>query len=153
MAHRVQDLVARKELTVLSGRIIDFAVTERKVTATWIPRGARYQRRLTVDAVINCTGLGGDIQTSGQRLIRSLLQRGMIRADPLGLGLDVDDRSQVMGADWTVQAGLFAVGALTRGQFWEIVSVPDIRVQAAAVATTIGDRLRAIRTPVEAQCA
>ena len=34
----------------------------------------------------------------------------------------------------TTLPGLFAVGPLTRGAFWEITSVPDIRSQAAGAA-------------------
>ena len=37
-----------------------------------------------------------------------------------------------------VVPGLWALGPIVRGVFWESVAVPDIRVQAAALAETIG---------------
>ena len=35
---------------------------------------------------------------------------------------------------------LFAVGPLTRGRFWEITAIPDIRQQCAELAQRILDR-------------
>jgi uncharacterized NAD(P)/FAD-binding protein YdhS len=37
-------------------------------------------------------------------------------------------------------AKLFAIGPLTRGKFWEIVAIPDIRVQCAELAQPIASR-------------
>ena len=40
----------------------------------------------------------------------------------------------VIDAHGTPSARLLALGPLTRGKFWEIEAVPDIRVQAAQMA-------------------
>jgi uncharacterized NAD(P)/FAD-binding protein YdhS len=37
---------------------------------------------------------------------------------------------------------MWALGPLTKGRYWEIVAVPDIREQAAAVAEDIASELR-----------
>ena len=37
--------------------------------------------------------------------------------------------------------GVWALGPLTKGAYWEIVAVPDIRGQAAAVAEAIAMEL------------
>lgn len=42
-----------------------------------------------------------------------------------------------MDAKGAVSRSLYAVGPLTRGAFWEITAVPDIRGQAAAVAAEL----------------
>ena len=52
------------------------------------------------------------------------------------MGLDVDDRSRASDRLW-------ALGPLTKGRYWEIVAVPDIRGQAAAVADDIESELGA----------
>ena len=58
-------------------------------------------------------------------------------ADPLlQLGLDVDERSRTAGGEL-----LWALGPLTKGRYWEIIAVPDIREQAAAVADDIAREL------------
>jgi len=65
-------------------------------------------------------------------LLRSLLDAGQVRPDHLGIGLEVDERSRPVGSD-----ALWALGPLTKGRYWEIIAVPDIREQAAAVADDI----------------
>jgi uncharacterized NAD(P)/FAD-binding protein YdhS len=60
----------------------------------------------------------------------------MVKPDQLGLALAVDERSRLVGGK-----RLWAVGPLTKGRDWEIVAVPDIRHQAAAVAADIAQEL------------
>jgi uncharacterized NAD(P)/FAD-binding protein YdhS len=69
-------------------------------------------------------------------LLRSLLDAGQIRPDHLGIGLEIDG---------TCRAGenLWAMGPLTKGRYWEIIAVPDIRDQAAEVADDIQRELGA----------
>jgi uncharacterized NAD(P)/FAD-binding protein YdhS len=52
------------------------------------------------------------------------------------MGLKVDNGSRVLGAEQ-----VWALGPLTKGKFWEIVAVPDIRGQVAAVAADIAMEL------------
>ena len=65
-------------------------------------------------------------------MLGSLLADGLARPDELGIALDVDDRSRVVGSK-----NAWAMGPLTKGRYWEIIAVPDIRGQAAAVADDI----------------
>jgi uncharacterized NAD(P)/FAD-binding protein YdhS len=85
--------------------------------------------------VINCTGPEGDIGRIRDPLIRSLLESKRARPDRLGLGLDVDSDSRLAVSG--PSPALYALGPLTKGAFWEMVAVPDIRGQAAGVARTI----------------
>ena len=68
-----------------------------------------------------------------------MLERGTIRADPARLGLEVDRSMAVVGADGRASARLFATGPITRGAFWEIVAVPDIRTQAWTLARRLSN--------------
>jgi uncharacterized NAD(P)/FAD-binding protein YdhS len=69
-------------------------------------------------------------------LLRSLLDAGQVRPDHLSIGLEVDGHSRAMGGEH-----LWALGPLTKGRYWEIIAVPDIREQAAAVAEDIAREL------------
>ena len=84
----------------------------------------------------NCTGPLGAIARTCDPLLKGLLDAGHIRPDQLGMGIEVDDRSRAVGSDH-----LWALGPLTKGRYWEIVAVPDIRGQAAAVAEDIATEL------------
>jgi uncharacterized NAD(P)/FAD-binding protein YdhS len=129
-AARIEGLRSAGRLEVVAGRI-------RRVeggTVTIARRGGgELERRFA--AVINCTGPEGGIERVADPLIRQLLASGRARPDRLGLGLDVDEGSRVLGGG--PSPALYAVGPLARGAFWEIVAVPDIRGQAAGVARAI----------------
>jgi uncharacterized NAD(P)/FAD-binding protein YdhS len=70
-------------------------------------------------------------------LLAQLRGQGLVRTDRLGMGLDVTDRLEVIGEDGTVTPRLWALGPILRGVFWECTAVPDIRVQARALATEV----------------
>jgi uncharacterized NAD(P)/FAD-binding protein YdhS len=48
----------------------------------------------------------------------------------------VDDCSRVVGSEKA-----WAMGPMTKGRYWEIIAVPDIRGQAAQVAEDIATEL------------
>jgi len=136
--HRIAPRVAaRIEAMRGSGRLEIAAARIARVEGEWVTlarRGGGELRR-RFDAVVNCTGPEGDIGRIGDPLVRSLLASGRARPDSLGLGLDVDDESRLAGSGDS--PALYALGPLTKGAFWEIVAVPDIRGQAARVAEAI----------------
>lgn len=137
VANRIQAMIEAGELSVEAARIVRLDLADQKVIVTVRPRGKARTTTRTVDAVINCTGPLADVTLSRIDLLRSLVAQGLARADAEGLGLDVDEDCRVRDASGEAQDDLFAVGPMTRGAFWEVTSVPDIRIQAAEVADTI----------------
>ncbi|MDP3749776.1 MAG: FAD/NAD(P)-binding protein [Phenylobacterium sp.] len=137
VARRVAMLMRGRELVVRAGKVTSLNLDRDGVEVLWRQRGAKLTRRLWVGAVVNCAGLLGDLNQASEPLLRQLLLRGLIRPDPSRLGVDVDPGSRLIGVGGGAQVGLYAVGPLTRGAFWEITSVPDIRSQAAEVAQAI----------------
>jgi uncharacterized NAD(P)/FAD-binding protein YdhS len=137
VAAQVEGLRNAGLLTVAAGRVKRVTPADGGVEVTWIPRGETAAQARRVSWVINCTGPSGVRPGVGGPLIDGLLQAGLIRPDACGLGVDVDARSRVIGRGGQANEALFAVGPLTRGQFYEITSVPDIRLQAADCADSI----------------
>ncbi|HEY0414187.1 MAG TPA: FAD/NAD(P)-binding protein [Allosphingosinicella sp.] len=132
VARRIEALRAAGRLEVVAGRIAgeaDGAVT--------IARRGGGELRRAFAAAVNCTGPEGRIERVADPLVRQLIASGRARPDSLGLGLDVDAQSRLVGADGAPSPHLFAVGPLTKGAFWEIVAVPDIRGQVLGVARTL----------------
>ena len=132
VAERIAAMRGEGRLEVMAGRI----VRVEGGTATIARRGGGVTERRFA-AAINCTGPEGAIERVGDPLIRQLLASGRARPDRLGLGLDVDSESRVLGNG--PSPALYALGPLTRGAFWEMVAVPDIRGQAAGVARAIAE--------------
>lgn len=142
VARRVGLLMRSRELVVRAGEITSLTPSRDNVEVTWRPRGGKLTRRLSVAAVVNCAGLLGDLDRASEPLLQRLLARGHIRPDPCRLGAEVDPASRLIGTGGAPEPSLYAVGPLTRGAFWEITSVPDIRTQAAEAAQAILGRLR-----------
>jgi len=134
VAGRIATLQQLGELSVQAGRVAGFTPRDDGISVAWTPRGRHEVRQLQVDAVINCTGSMGDLQRAHDPLLAGLLAKGRIRPDPCALGMDVDPKARPLDRQGTADPTLFAVGPMTRGAFWEMTSVPDIRLQAAQAA-------------------
>lgn len=146
VARRLEVMRRSGGLAIHAGRIDRLSLRGDGVDVLWRARGGG-PRRLRVDAVVNCTGALGDIDQAQDPLLRSLLAQGLIRPDACRLGADVDEASRLVGADGRAGRSLFAVGPLTRGAFWEITSVPDIRSQAREVAQEIAGACARVPEP------
>lgn len=140
--NRVLETMRRTDrLEIEAGRITGVGTDGPTLDVRLERRGGRGEMHRQVAAIVNCTGPAG-IGATSNPLVRSILDSGLARPDALALGLDVDDASRVLGRDGRVRDGLFAVGPLTRGRFWEIVAVPDIRGQVREVAGRISAEVR-----------
>lgn len=127
-AARIARLRETGRLDVVAGRIVGAKAGRLEIRK----RGDGLIER-TVTAAINCTGPSGSIQRVDDPLIRQLLASGLARPDAMGIGLEVDAQSRVVGP----AHGLYAIGPLSKGAFWEMIAVPDIRGQVRDVARLI----------------
>ena len=130
-------LIGEGRLEIAAGRIKSMRVGNHELIAGIQRRGTSETKERHFALGVNCTGPLGAIGRSEDGVLRNLFDAGLARPDWLGMGLDVDGRSRVAGAE-----RLWAVGPLTKGRFWEIVAVPDIRGQVADVAKDISEELR-----------
>lgn len=104
-------------------------------------RGQTQTETLSAHRVINCTGPATASAWSGDPLISALLGKGVAQFDAIGLGLEVTEDCAVVDASGRPHESLFATGPLTRGAFWEMLAVPELRRQAPEVAARV---LRAV---------
>lgn len=139
VAEAIADLRARGALTVCGGRILGTARDRDTLAVSWRPRSDADARTLRVARIINCTGPQGDLLRADEPLLRHLVARGTIRPDALRIGIDVDAQSRTISGDGASNDWLYALGPMTRGEFWEIVAVPDIRVQSWSVARRLAN--------------
>ena len=124
-------------MEVFGGRVQSLVEVDGGIEAVIRQRGAAENdaaRRFAVG--INCTGPLHAIARTRDPVLRSLLDAGLAEPDALGIGLKVDDAVRVIGSD-----RLWAMGSLGKARYWEIIAVPDIRVQAAQVAEAIAKEL------------
>jgi uncharacterized NAD(P)/FAD-binding protein YdhS len=130
----IAGLVAEGRLEIMAGRIL---AAERNVHGLAVEirrRGSDAVRLRTFAYAFNCTGPLHSIGRTRDPFLRSLLDGSHVRPDQLEIGLDVDENSRAGERLW-------ALGPLTKGRYWEIIAVPDIRDQAALVAEDIAREL------------
>lgn len=138
VARTIHNMIAEDRLEIIAGRIVAAHKSEGGLEVEVRRRRAVDRQIFDVAYAFNCTGPLHSIARTRDPLLRSLLDAGHVRADQLGIGLDVDERSRAAGSEH-----LWALGPLTKGRYWEIIAVPDIREQAAAVAEDIARELEA----------
>jgi uncharacterized NAD(P)/FAD-binding protein YdhS len=147
VADNVADWLRRGDLVIGKGKLIRIeldATGERPQAAvSWRPAGDTLIYKAAAHHVINCIGPGGDPLRSRSPLLRTLLQSGLIRPDPLHLGIEADERGRVVDKNGAISERIFALGPPTRGVFWESTAVPDIRSQAELIA---GQALEAVHS-------
>jgi uncharacterized NAD(P)/FAD-binding protein YdhS len=142
VATQIERALARRQLRVHPGRVIGCTLEDGAVDVRFLPRGGGDPIALRVARVVNCCGLASDITTVTDPLLCSLLRGGLARPDPLRLGLDVTPAGALCNRNGIASGRLFAAGSLTRGVFWEITAVPDLRRQCEAIARHLGMRLQ-----------
>jgi uncharacterized NAD(P)/FAD-binding protein YdhS len=136
VAERIEAAQASGLLQIRAGRIQDYTMTaDDMVQVRFRPRGEAGLAALRVARVINCSGPGADYDRITHPLVRSLLHEGTARPDPLRLGLDVTATCALLNRDGGISRRVFAVGPVTKGAFWEMTAVPDIRRQCEVLAT------------------
>lgn len=147
VAERIHAARASGQLVVRAGRMRAFHIEDHNVRVTFRPRGpADRLDELRVTRVINCAGPGADYDRIAHPLARALLRRGVVRPDPLRLGLDVTAACATIDGAGAISRRLFAVGPVTKGRFWEMTAVPDIRRQCEVLA---GHLASLARPPVQ----
>ncbi len=134
---RVTAALATGRLRLVAGRVDRIGRDDGHYDAEILHRASHAQERLSVARVYGCTGIAKNVAESSNPVVRALIAGGLGRPDPLGIGLDVTPGCHVIGRGGEVSQRLFAVGPLTRGTFFEIEAIPDIRAQCKGLASAL----------------
>lgn len=138
-AARLETLIRSDQLAVVAGRLEGRRQAGPFVMAEIRRRGASAAEILKVARIVNCTGPRRDHSAGESLLLRNLHSRGVVRSDPLALGLDVDRDCAVLDRYGRSSERIRAAGPLTRGALWEITAVPEIRRQVAELAARMSE--------------
>jgi uncharacterized NAD(P)/FAD-binding protein YdhS len=133
LASQIQD----GQIQVHGGRIKAYSEDINGVDVTYRDRESGELERLRVDRVINCTGPESDCRKLDDPLLTNLMREKLARPDPLSLGLDVSPDGALVDAHGTASDLLYAIGPIRKGNLWETIAVPELRVQASELATLL----------------
>ncbi len=137
VGEQLNDLIAQGTLTNHAGRVLSAEATAHGVKVRWLPKDTDQPQQLDVARVINCTGPQRDYGRVNTPLITSLRRGGWLTPDPLRLGWVTDIDGRLIGVDGSPVAGLYTIGPLRIADLWESIAIPEIRVQAAALANVL----------------
>ncbi len=134
---RLEQLRKAGQVESVAGRVRSIERRGAETIVELQARGGAGTRRLSVGAVVNCTGPSYDIAAIQQPLIAQLRDEGFISQDPLKLGLRIDEHYQVIDRGGDPVGGLFYIGPMLKAVFWEAIAIPELRGHAAALARSI----------------
>lgn len=134
---RIEALETAGFFTRIRGRLRsgqgDLAGLSLQVSAT--RRGADpVERTVRADWAVNCTGPSPTISHHEDGVAASLIEAGLARMDPIGMGLETDPIGRPIGRSGRASGRLWIIGSLRRPALWETTAVPELRVQAETVA-------------------
>jgi uncharacterized NAD(P)/FAD-binding protein YdhS len=133
----IEDLRGRGALTIVPGTPVAVAEDGAGLAVTVRRRDPATDEVVRFDAAVNCIGPADSPFAAGEQLYDRLLERGLARPHPLGLGLDTGAGGTVRDAAGAAQAWLFTLGWMRRGELWESVAIAELRDQAAEIAARV----------------
>ncbi|WP_421914219.1 FAD/NAD(P)-binding protein [Mesorhizobium sp.] len=141
--------VAPQIATVLDRRIAEGTLVYRAASissvepadgALRVSQRPRRQRGFIVesfDTIIVTTGPAhGDILRTNTA-IAGLGRLGLVRLDPIGLGLETDRLGHAVGTSGRSADSIFVSGPLARGGVGELMGIPEVTVHAERIASEI----------------
>jgi uncharacterized NAD(P)/FAD-binding protein YdhS len=119
------------------GRIFSISPEKDFLSVQFRDSNAHKEKALRVDYVVNCTGPECNYHKLADPLVVQLFSRGIIVPDPLFLGLDVGLGGTILNLQGERVTHLHTLGSPQKGILFETTAVPELRVQAAELASRI----------------
>lgn len=133
----IASLRERGTLEVLAGRVISCALDGDELAVEIESRSDGMRRVRRFDRIVLCAGPEADVMRWRMPLMRNLLAEGLLAPDELRLGARANEQGMAISRDGADTPWLRIVGPLRKAQLGESTAVPELRVQAAAVAEDI----------------
>jgi len=143
MAPAIYDRIKATEksgqLTITAGHLTSVKSKGEQIVIRYRNRRGEGLHELDVQSIIDCRGGSSRFSTTRNPALIDLMEIGLAKPDALDLGLDVTPDLQVLNARGEPSGSIFAIGPVTKGIFWEVTAVPDIRVQTEKLAKILLD--------------
>ena len=141
VAGALDAMQAQGTLRIAAARLSGACPQGHRLGLQLLPRSGEPGTHLT-DYLILTTGPAHGKLIASQPFLHALARQGLIREDPLGLGLDTDPLSRARTREGVSQPGLLVAGPAARGQFGELMGLPQVADHAALLAHQAGETLR-----------
>jgi uncharacterized NAD(P)/FAD-binding protein YdhS len=133
----IQRMLQSGQLNIIKGRLTDLVPSGNTMDVHYKPSGGKTGKTEQVKIVVNCMGPETDYTRIEQPLVINLLKNGLIEPDPLHLGMNALPDGSVITGDGNISEILYTLGLPLRGILWEVLAVPEIRMQAENLSRRI----------------
>lgn len=125
------------QLQVIAAHLVSVRKEKPGIRVAYRKRRHNTAEEVSVGTIIDCRGGNRRFSTTRNPALISLMERGLARPDNCDLGLDVTEHLEIIDRQGKISRQLFAIGPITKGVFWEVTAVPDIRDQAQNIAVNL----------------
>ena len=134
-------------LVIEAGEVADVSLRRKGVELVVTTGDGSVRRR--GDAVVVAAGSAWDRRSlHGSPLWANLLDADIASPHPCGVGVRLTPDGHLLDAAGGTVANIVCIGSIRQGEEWETTAIPEIRSQAAAIATLLADG--AVEQPVRA---
>ncbi|PKH26530.1 FAD-dependent oxidoreductase [Enterobacterales bacterium CwR94] len=130
---QVDQLRQQGTLKVLAARLHDIEYRDNVLHLHLQQRNGQRDHALA-DRLILTTGPAHQALIQQQPLLKQWADAGQLQSDPLGLGIHVNTRSEVLDAQMRPNPFLLVAGPAARGTFGELMGLPQVADHALKVA-------------------
>jgi uncharacterized NAD(P)/FAD-binding protein YdhS len=133
----ISSMVESGQLKVVSALLQNIQSAENCLEATVYLRKVQETIELCPKFIINCTGQESNYEKLNNKLVQKLVKNGLLRNDPMNLGVNATAEGALIDASGRVSNILFTLGPPLKGVLGEASSVPEIRQQAQRLANIL----------------
>jgi uncharacterized NAD(P)/FAD-binding protein YdhS len=128
-------------LRVIAASLVSAPRRSDIIDITLRPRRSATVEHVSVNHVVITTGPAHGTVIDTNPVLASLAEQGLLQADALGLGVEVDALGQAINAGGVSEPTLLVAGPLAREQYGELMGMPQVAAQPNAVAEHVASIL------------
>ena len=132
---KIQNLRINKKLAVIAGEIHKISDAGTHLEVTLFNKKSNKFKTIQVSRIINCTGPQTNLKESENTLLHKLFVEGFLSQDELNLGTKIDLKTyEILDSNNKRVPCFYTLGVNLKGELWESVAIPELKVQAKEVA-------------------
>jgi len=135
---KMQNLRINKKLDVIAGEIHKISDLGTHLEVMLFNKKSKKLKTIQVSRIINCTGPQSNLKESENDLLHKLFIEGLLSQDELNLGTRIDlNTYEILDSNNNKVPCFYTLGVNLKGELWESVAVPELKVQAKEVAEIV----------------
>ncbi len=139
---KIQNLRINKKLEVIAGEIHKISDAGTHLEVTLFNKKSNKFKTIQVSRIINCTGPQTNLKESENALLHKLFIEGFLSQDELNLGTKIDLKTyEILDSNNKRVPCFYTLGVNLKGELWESVAIPELKVQAKEVAQIVAINL------------